>query len=43
MDAVEKISLAEKHSKESVLNNDSVLGEQKVISMRLLKKIISKK
>ena len=30
MDALEKISLAEKDNKEAVLNNDSLLDEQKV-------------
>ena len=31
MDAVEKISLAEKDNKEAVLNNDSLTDEQKLI------------
>ena len=31
MDAVEKISLAEKDNKEAVLNNNSLSDEQKVI------------
>ena len=31
MDAVEKISLAEKDNKEAVINNDSLPDDQKVI------------